>query len=95
MKWTIRYHPDVKEDLECVGSSSARRIMRTIDVKLTKAPMQFGAPLSGKLSAFRKLRIGDYRVVYQVRDQQVMVFVLTVGHRRDMEVYQSALKRIR
>jgi len=95
MKWTIRYHPDVKEDLECVGSSSARRIMRTIDVKLTKAPMQFGAPLSGKLSAFRKLRIGDYRVVYQVREQQVMVIVLTVGHRRDMEVYQSALKRIR
>lgn len=94
MKWTIRYHPDVKEDLESVGSSAARRIVRTIDVKLTKAPMQFGAPLSGKLSAFRKLRIGDYRIVYQVRDQQVMVFVLTVGHRRDLEVYQSALKRI-
>ena len=84
MKWTIRYHPDVKEDLESIGSSSARRIMRTIDAKLTKAPMQFGAPLSGTLSAFRKLRIGDYRVVYQVQDQQVIVFVLTVGHRRDM-----------
>ena len=92
--WTIRYHPDVKEDLESIGPSAARRILRAIDAKLAKAPMQFGAPLSGTLSAFRKLRIGDYRVVYQVQNQQVTVFVLTVGHRRDMEVYQSALKRI-
>lgn len=86
MTWTIRYHSDVKEDMKSIGSSSARRIMRVIDAKLTKAPMQFGAPLSGTLSAFRKLRIGDYRVVYQVQDQQVIVFVLTVGHRRDKEV---------
>ncbi|MDO9110119.1 MAG: type II toxin-antitoxin system RelE/ParE family toxin [Desulfatirhabdiaceae bacterium] len=94
MTWTIRYHSDVKEDMKSIGSSSARRIMRVIDAKLTKAPMQFGAPLSGTLSAFRKLRIGDYRVVYQLQDQQVIVFVLTVGHRRDKEVYQSALRRI-
>ena len=86
MTWTIRYHSDVKEDMKSIGSSSARRIMRVIDAKLTKAPMQFGAPLSGTLSAFRKLRIGDYRVVYQLQDQQVIVFVLTVGHRRDKEV---------
>lgn len=93
MKWAVRYHPEVKEDLESIGPSAARRIMRTIDVKLTQAPMQFGVPLSGTLSEFRKLRIGDYRVVYRVQAPVVMVFVLTVGHRRDLEVYKSALKR--
>jgi len=94
MTWTIRYHSDVKEDMESIGPSAARRIMRVIDAKLTQAPMQFGAPLSGTLSAFRKLRIGDYRVVCRVQDRRVIVFVLTVGHQRDKEVYQSALKRI-
>ena len=95
MSWTILYHPDVNEDLESVGPSAARRIMRDIDEKLVKAPHQFSAPLSGNLTNFRKLRIGDYRVVYQVIDDRVIVFVLAVGPRRDKEVYKSALKRVK
>ena len=93
MTWSLLYHPGVEDDLKSVGSSAARRIMRVIDSKLTEAPLEFGAPLSGNLASFRKLRIGDYRVVYQVREKEIMVFVLAVGPRRDKEIYQSALKR--
>ena len=93
MNWTILYHPDVEEDLKSVGPSSARRIMQGIDAKLTKAPLQFGASLSGNLANFRKLRIGDYRVVYQVKEKKVIVFVLAIGIRRDKEIYKSAQQR--
>ena len=95
MKWEILYHPDVDEDLLSVGQAAARRIMKSIDTKLTKSPLQFGAPLSGDLSHFRKLRIGDYRVVYQIKKQQVIVYVLAVGPRRDKEIYRQALGRIK
>ena len=95
MNWTIIYHRDVESDLESISPSAARRIMRTIDTKLTKAPLQFGAPLSGKLVNFRKLRIGDYRVVYKVVDAKVTVYVLAVGPRRDKEIYNAATKRIK
>ena len=93
MKWSVIYHPDVAEDLESIGPSAARRIMRTIDSKLTTAPAEFGAPLSGNLANFRKLRIGDYRVVYQIREKTVIVFVLAIGPRRDKEIYRAAMKR--
>ena len=93
MTWAIIYHPDVEEDLESVGPSAARRIMRAIDSKLTKAPLQFGAALSGNLADFRKLIIGDYRVVYQVREKKIIVYVLAIGPRRDKEIYKSAMKR--
>jgi len=93
MTWEISYHPDVAGDLESIGPSGARRIMRAIDSKLTKSPLQFGAPLSGNLANFRKLRIGDYRVVYQVEEKSVTVFVLAIGPRRDKEIYRAALKR--
>ena len=93
MSWSLLYHPGVEEDMESVGPSAARRIMRAIDSKLTEAPLEFGAPLSGNLAGFRKLRIGDYRVVYQVWEREIMVFVLAVGPRRDKEIYQAALKR--
>ena len=95
MTWQILYHPEVDDDLSSVGPSAARRIMRTIDSKLTTAPLEFGAPLSGNLADFRKLRIGEYRVVYQVRQKKVMVYVLALGPRRDKEIYRAALKRIK
>jgi mRNA interferase RelE/StbE len=42
---------------------------------------------------FRKLRVGDYRVVYQVVENRVIVYVLAVGPHRDKEVYQEAVSR--
>jgi len=93
MTWRILYHHLVEEDLESVGPSAARRIVKAIDAKLTRSPMDFGMPLSGNLANFRKLRIGDYRVVYQVREKTIIVYVLAVGPRRDKEIYRAALKR--
>jgi len=55
--------------------------------------LQFGVPLSGNLADFRKLRVGDFRVVYQVHEKNVVVYVLAVGPRRDMEIYRLAVKR--
>ena len=95
MSWAIFYHHDFGEDLEYVGPAAARRIMRAIDTKLTQAPLQFGSPLSGNLADFRKLRIGDYRVVYQVAAEKITVYVLAAGPRRDKGIYRSAAKRMK
>ena len=94
MSWDVIYHQDVEGDLKSLGPLAARRIIRAIDKKLTTEPLQFGAPLSANLVGFRKLRIGDNRVVYQVVETIVVVFVLAVGPRRDKEIYQIASKRI-
>ena len=94
MTWEIIYHKDVDNDLKSVGPAAAKRIMRTINEKLTRAPDKLGAPLSNNLKDFRKLRIGDFRVVYQVLNKKVIVFVLAVGPRRDKEIYRSASNRM-
>jgi mRNA interferase RelE/StbE len=93
MTWTVIYHHDVKDDLESVGTAMARRVVRAIDQKLTRSPMEFGDPLSNSLADFRKLRVGDCRVVYQVQENEVIIFVLAVGPRRDKEIYRIAAKR--
>jgi mRNA interferase RelE/StbE len=43
--------------------------------------------LSGELSDFYKLRVGDYRVVYQILNREQTVVVHAIGHRR--EIYRS------
>jgi len=93
-EWEVIYHKEVDEDLKGVGPSAARRIIKTINKKLTSEPERFGAPLSHHLKDFRKLRVGDFRVVYQVVRKKVIVFVLAVGPRRDKEIYRTVSYRV-
>ncbi|MDD4648732.1 MAG: type II toxin-antitoxin system RelE/ParE family toxin [Desulfoplanes sp.] len=93
MTWSVIYHHGVEEDLEGIGKSMARRVLKAIEKKLTKAPLAYGMPLSGNLADFRKLRVGDCRVVYQVIGTEVVVYVLAVGFRRNKDVYKIAGKR--
>jgi len=90
MSWSVIYHQNVEEDLLSLGPAMARRIVKAIDAKLTQSPLDFGVPLSGNLTGFRKLRVGDCRVVYRVIESQVEVYVLAVGPRRDKEIYRTA-----
>ena len=39
--------------------------------------------MSGTEALYR-IRVGDYRVVYQVRDEALLVLVIRVGHRKDV-----------
>ena len=42
-----------------------------------------GSPLKGGLRGIRRLRTGDYRVLYEVEDAALVVLVVRVAHRRD------------
>jgi mRNA interferase RelE/StbE len=86
----ILYHPlVVKKDIPRLSASIAKRVRHTIETKLSFRPEVFGLPLRGTLKKYWKLRIGDYRVVYEIRDKQV--FVLVIANRKD--VYELATKR--
>ena len=95
MTWTVIYHQDVEEDLLSLGPAMASRVVRAMDSKLTRAPLDVGVPLSGNPADFRKLRLGDCRVVFRVFQKQVQVYVLAVGPRRDNEIYRVAGRRKR
>jgi mRNA interferase RelE/StbE len=46
-----------------------------------------GKKLVGDLSSFYRLRVGDFRVIYQVIDQELIVTIIKVRHRK--EVYKN------
>jgi mRNA interferase RelE/StbE len=60
------------------------RIIGVIDQ--LKTDPSVGAVLKGEFTGLRRIRSGNYRVVYSVQEQQLMVLVIQVGHRR--EVYR-------
>lgn len=82
MSYGLRYHPRVRaDDLARIPAETRRRIARVTEARLTTTPQRFGAPLSGSLRGYWKLRVGDYRVVFKVAGREV--WILAVPHRRD------------
>ncbi|MFH1504150.1 MAG: type II toxin-antitoxin system RelE/ParE family toxin [Candidatus Omnitrophota bacterium] len=91
MSYHLYYHPDIKkEDLPDIPKNIQERIRRAIEQRLSIEPIKYGEPLKRGLQGYRKLRVGDYRVVYRVDKERVII--LKIGHRK--EVYNRMHLRI-
>ena len=91
MPYQIRYHPDVREkDLPKINRNIQKRIKAAIEKRLLVAPERYSEPLRRTLKGYRKLRVGDYRIVLKLQDQDILI--LAICHRKD--VYQRMEWRI-
>ena len=83
----IRYHPKVKsEDIPGLSPNISKRIENAIEDRLMDNPIKYGLYLHGSLKGYRKLRVGDWRIIYRVMHNEIRI--LAIGNRKD--VYQSA-----
>ena len=84
------YHPEVvKRDIPKLNSDIRKRIKRAIETRLRAAPQEYGEPLRKTLKNYWKLRVGDYRIVFKVADNEILI--LGIWHRK--EAYPLMEKR--
>lgn len=89
--YKVLYHPDVvRDDIPSFDETTKRRVRSAIEQKLTTAPEIFGKPLRRSLKGYRKLRVGDYRIVFRITGHAV--YVLAILHRSF--VYEQSQRRI-
>ena len=82
MSFSIRIKRSAATELKRLGRPNRIRIVAAID-RLAETP-HLGAALKGDLRGLRRLRVGDHRVVYEVRDDELVVLVVRIAHRRDV-----------
>lgn len=85
MGWTIEFARSVEKELKKIGPENSRRILRFLRERVARLedPRSLGEPLHGpKLGRFWKYRVGEFRVICSIQDQDVVVLVVRVGHRR-------------
>lgn len=83
MTYVLVYHPAVlEEDLPSIPRNLSVRIQRAIQQRLASEPTYYGEPLRHRLKGYWKLRVGDYRVVYQIAGQEVRIY--RIDHRKDV-----------
>ena len=81
MGYNITYKKSVAKDLKRISKAPAKRILNKIDAELTKNPERFPA-LSGPFAGMRKFRVGDYRIIFVIMDQDVLI--LRIQNRKDV-----------
>lgn len=94
--YTIVYNKLVaSEDFRGVSLGDKRMIWKAIDKKLKTYPEIFGKPLHGNLKGLYRLRVSHYRVVYSIKKQEIIVYIIKIGLRKDLLVYIEAAKRLK
>jgi len=90
MRYRIRYHSLVKgQDLRKINANIRTRIRTAIETRLLDEPEQYSEPLRKTLKGYRKLRVGDYRIVLKIESD--CIYTLGILHRKD--VYKRVTQR--
>jgi mRNA interferase RelE/StbE len=89
MAHRLLYLPGVERDIRALPGRVAERVRHGLE-RLAEDP-RLGKPLHGDLAPFWSYRVGDYRVVYEIRDKELVVLVVMLGHRR--AIYERARRK--
>jgi mRNA interferase RelE/StbE len=83
LTWTLRISETAKRQLKKLDRSTAQTLLRYLNrlVLETEDPRQRGKGLSANLTGLWRYRVGDYRLICDIQDGELMVLVLQVVHR--------------
>ena len=86
MSWVYRFDERALKELKKLGRQAQRDIVAYLDERVAgdADPRRFGKGLRADLVGLWRYRVGDYRILCQIKDEQLLVLVVAVGHRKDV-----------
>ena len=83
MAYAVRFTTGADRSLRRLETSIQKRIVRSIE-SLADNPRPAGVRKLAGADDLWRLRVGDYRVIHEIRDRALLVLIVTVGHRVDV-----------
>lgn len=81
--YRVEYRPSVWKSLKKIPKADQKKILDKIDAMSENLPDPSTTKMNGN-NSFHKIRIGDYRVIYEICDDVLVILVLKIGHRKDV-----------
>lgn len=83
MTYTIEFAPRTRRELRKLSSVARKRVLEKID-SLADNPFPHGyTEMKGSQNYYR-VRVGNYRVIYTVEHGELLILVVSIGHRREI-----------
>jgi mRNA interferase RelE/StbE len=83
--WTIKLNQSAAKALKLLNNQSKRRLESFIDNLTTiDNPRSKGKSLKGNLKGLWRYRVGDYRLICQIKDKELIILIVEIDHRKDI-----------
>jgi mRNA interferase RelE/StbE len=85
--WTVEFDDRARRELRKLSPEIQAQILKYLRERIagSEDPRQFGQALRRELAGLWRYRIGDYRLICRLEDHRLVVLVLHVGHRREID----------
>ena len=83
MTYRVQLSKRASRELDSLERKEQQRVRAALDLVAENPRPPRCVAMSGYQSTYR-VRVGDYRIVYEVRDNELFVFVINIGHRRSI-----------
>ena len=80
--YSVLYTSEAKESIGRLSLKKKRQIKNAIE-RIACNPA-IGKYLTGDLKGLLSYRSGDYRIIYRIHHKEIMIIILTIGHRKDV-----------
>jgi len=81
--YTVEFTPRADKDFRALPPEIRRRLVPKIDA-LAIDPRPHGVKILAGSEDILRLRVGDYRILYKIRDDRLIVLLVKIGHRREI-----------
>ena len=88
MKYRIEFKRSAAKALKKLPKQDRRRIRDKIDNFAENLPDSITTKMKGD-NPFHRVRVGDYRIIYEIHEDTLVILVLKIGHRK--EVYRRLI----
>ena len=83
MKYRIEVKRSAAKALKKIPKPDQKRISERIDNLAENLPNPDTTKMKGN-NPFRKVRVGDYRIIYEIQDDVLLILIIKIGHRKDI-----------
>ncbi len=84
MTWQINWDDRARKELRSLDKPIQKRILEYLRNRVSSNPLSFGKELVGNKAGLRSYRVESYRIICQIQDEKLTIFVIAVGHRKDI-----------
>jgi mRNA interferase RelE/StbE len=83
MTYRIEFAKQAAKQFRLIPIREQQRLKPKIDALITETRPDSVVKLSGEEALYR-IRVGDYRIIFTIQDDRLLVLILKIGHRKDV-----------
>ena len=86
MIWKVEFDNRARKELRKLDSQAQGRILKWLRQNLAtdEDPRRMGKSLKGRMKGLWRYRVGDYRIISQIQDENILILVVRIGQRGDI-----------